>query len=131
MAKQLDSLIHDFLTNPIFQTTETNYPPYNVFFDEENQTHVVELAVAGWKPDQIKVDMDLDSLKITGTSEPEPDGVRYFHRGIGKRNFLRSFKVGASLDRERIDVMMTNGILKISIPLKKEDETKTLKIKVV
>lgn len=131
MAKQLDSFIQDFLTNPIFQTTDTNYPPHNIFFDEKNQTHVVELAVAGWNPEQIQVDVDVDSLKITGKSEPDGEDIRYFHRGIGKRNFLRSFKMGASLDRERIEVTLKNGILRVSIPVKKEDETKTLKIKVV
>lgn len=73
---------------------QTSYPPYNII-KETDDKFVVELALAGFKKDEIKVETKQDKLTISGKKihkvAEEGETVNYVHKGIGTRDFVREF----------------------------------------
>jgi molecular chaperone IbpA len=59
-----DSLFNDFerrFSNQI----NTSYPPYNILKHDEN-SYVIEVAVTGFQPDEITVEIDQNQLIVKG-----------------------------------------------------------------
>lgn len=95
----------------ISKTASDGYPPYNVEKLGDNQLRIT-LAVAGFTPDDMQVQIESNQLVIRG-KQSEEQGRVYLHRGIAARQFHRSFVLadgvevsGASLD---------NGLLHIDL----------------
>jgi molecular chaperone IbpA len=73
------------------QRTVTNYPPYNILKDGNSYT--VEIAVAGFREDEIDIEVKENQLVVQGkvTAQPTEDGPKFVHRGIAAREFERTF----------------------------------------
>ena len=104
-----------------------SYPPYNVREINED-TRVFELAVAGFKKDEVKVTLENRVLSITGEKEKEED-VKYLHKGIGTRKFSKTVTLWEYWEVESAD--MNDGILYIVIKreIPEEKKPRTIKIK--
>ena len=89
----------------------TNYPPYNTIKVSNNE-YRVEVALAGFKKENLKVYTQEGQLVIEGKKE---DGVEheYMHRGLAQRAFSRAW----SLPEELVvkDVRFEDGLLLIDI----------------
>ena len=57
--------ILDLMDESLRYQPENNYPPYNIARTGEN-TYRISLAVAGFKPDQITVTLQQNTLVVTG-----------------------------------------------------------------
>ena len=66
------------------------YPPYNI---EKTGTDAyrISVAVAGFAPDELSVEVKDASLHVTARKAPETDAKTYLHRGIATRAFERRF----------------------------------------
>lgn len=102
-------------------THTTNYPPHNIVKNNDNN-YIVELAVAGFKEEEIEVELVKNELVIRGNKTAE-DTRSFLHRGIATRSFKKivhlvdTIKVkGAHLDNGVLSVELENVILKDSIP---------------
>jgi len=104
------------------------YPPYNVLkYSEDNYS--LELAVAGFKKDEIDVTVKDGSLVISG-EKLEAEVEDYFlYRGIATRKFTRSFALGEFMEVEKADI--ENGILSITINRVVPEEKKPRQIKII
>ncbi len=69
--------------------TSNAFPPVNVVKKDE-YNFVVELAVAGYKQDEIEITAEKNSLKVTGKKTDE-DTREYLVKGIAGRKFARQF----------------------------------------
>lgn len=99
------------------------YPPHNVIKHGGNNW-LVEAAVAGFTRDELDVEVIGDTLQITGHQHQreEASDTQYVHRGVARRDFKLSFKLG-----ERMEVgeaSYQSGMLLIPIermpPVEKE-----------
>ena len=120
----------DRLANKI-NTTATNsqgFPPYNVVKKDE-ETWVVELAVAGFTKEDITVTEQDGTLKIEGSKEDGTMTTDYLHPGIANRKFTRSFALGeyAYVDNAELKDGMLNVTVKIELPAEKKP--KNIRIK--
>lgn len=105
-----------------FRLSPSNYPPHNIIQVSENET-ILELAVAGFKKDEISISEDNGVITIKGETKTETDTTSlYQYRGIAKRSFTKSFKVfdqykaaGASLE---------DGMLRVRVIRIEPEETK-------
>lgn len=104
-----------------------NYPPHNVI--KLNDTHfVIEVAVAGFKQDEIDVELADGVLIVKGEQAKFKDDnpPEYLHRGISARNFTRSFNLAENIQVESATV--ENGILAVGLELIVPEEQKPKKI---
>lgn len=94
----------------------SGYPPYNIERTGEND-YRIEIAVAGFKPDELTVEVKENLLTVTGRKAAnDGDAKQYLHRGLAERNFERKFQLTDYLIVEGAD--LSNGLL--SIALKRE-----------
>lgn len=89
---------------------ETNFPPYNIRKLTEDE-YVLELAVAGFKKENIEIEVRKSVLTVSG-SVPENEET-YLHRGIARRSFSRSFVLQEHMKVESAN--MENGMLALFI----------------
>jgi len=92
---------------------QTNYPPYNVIKFGEND-YIIEMAVAGFKRDEITIELENDVLSIRGVKrEEKEDTTQYLYHGLGARGFQRQFTLHNDLIVK--DANLEDGILKVLI----------------
>lgn len=93
----------------------SGYPPYNIERTGEND-YRIEIAVAGFKPEELNVEVKENLLTVTGRKAANDDAKQYLHRGLAERNFERKFQLTDYL--VVVDAELSNGLL--SIALKRE-----------
>lgn len=107
-------------------TNTSGFPPYNIRKVDED-TFVVELAVAGYNKESLEITEHNGTLEIKG-ERPE-DVEEYVHKGIAGRKFTRSFVLGEHVHVDNAD--LKDGMLYVSLKrdLPEEKKPKTIKIK--
>ena len=98
----------------VFSVPTVNFPPYNIV-KTGDFTYDVELALAGYSKEDIKVDyadnlLTVKSIKKSDESKDE-DGV--LHRGIAKRYFSKAFTIADDVEVKGAE--LKDGLLKISM----------------
>ena len=90
----------------------SNWPPYNIETTGEN-AYRVEIAVAGFKPEELNVEVKEGTLFVSGRKTANDDGKRYLHRGLAERNFERRFQLA---DYVLVtDARLQDGLLQIDL----------------
>jgi molecular chaperone IbpA len=90
-------------------------------------TYMIELALAGFKKEEIFVEQEKNVLTIKGSSKE--DSSKYIHKGIGARDFTRTF----SLSEYMIvaGVTMENGVLRVLVIRDVPEEAKPRKFEIM
>ena len=70
--------------------TQTNYPPYNLV-QLSNVEYRLELALAGFKKEEINVYSQDGKLFVDGKKGDVETERTYVHRGVAQRSFTRSW----------------------------------------
>lgn len=90
-----------------------NYPPYNIVKKDENN-YEIEVAVTGFLPEEITVEIDQNQLIVKGERKREDDAdLQYLHRGLATRDFTRMWTLA-----EHMEVgtgTIKNGVLRIAL----------------
>ena len=97
-----------------FNPTTTGFPPYNVIDVEEGHIDI-ELAVAGFKPEEISVTVERGILTIEGEQikDEDTDTKNYRYQGISTRSFKRSYRLAEHWEVK--DAAFDNGILTVTL----------------
>jgi molecular chaperone IbpA len=91
----------------------TSYPPYNIAKISEDR-YVIELAVAGFKREEIDITLEDSKLTIQGNAKKDEDGSKtYYHRGIALRNFTRVFTLADTVVVNSADLV--DGMLVVEL----------------
>jgi molecular chaperone IbpA len=69
---------------------QPTYPPYNIEKTAED-AYRISVAVAGFTPEELSVEVKEGALHVTARKAPEAEGKTYLHRGIATRAFERRF----------------------------------------
>ena len=111
-------------SNGVAKSVQTNYPPYNIIKTEENW-YDLQLAIAGFKEDELDIEIRDGVLSIKG-SKAEEDTNDYIHKGISARSFHRTFTLADTIVVRAAD--LKDGILTIELENVIPDEKKPRKI---
>ena len=112
----------------VFKTPSLSYgehfPPANVITDMTGC--VIELALAGYSKDQLKVEVNGDVIIVSGVekSETEDDKRKYHSHRIKTSSFKRAYRVPEDYDLDALESSYVDGVLSICIPLKKIEEAR-------
>ncbi len=94
-----------------------NYPPFDLIKTGDND-YRIDLAVAGFKRDEIDITAQQNVLIVSGrkSEESEKEGSDFIYRGIATRSFERRFALADHIQVQGAD--LKDGLL--SIELKRE-----------
>jgi len=98
------------------------YPPHNVVKHTETQFSV-ELALAGYRQEDLTVEVKEGILVITGDGRPKlSDEVEreYLHRGISAKKFTRTFRLSEHVVVDGAD--FKDGLLVIDLRVEIPEE---------
>ena len=84
---RIADLMDRVLSNDVAQPT---YPPYNIEKTAED-AYRISIAVAGFAPDELTVEVKDGSLYITARKAADEAERNFLHRGIATRAFERRF----------------------------------------
>ena len=110
----------------LLTATQTAFPPVNIV-KTGDYTFNVELAVAGYKQDEIEITAEKNSLKVTGKKSDE-DTREYLVKGIAGRKFARQFVLSDTVVVR--DANLADGILSIQLENVIPEEQKPRKISI-
>tara|TARA_B100000073_G_scaffold104574_1_gene83786 strand:+ start:138 stop:572 length:435 start_codon:yes stop_codon:yes gene_type:complete len=92
--------------------SSTNYPPYNLI-QVSNVESRLELALAGFKKEEVNVYTEYGKLFVEGQKEDKETDASYVHRGMAQRSFTRAWTL--SDDTEIRSVTFEDGLLSIAL----------------
>jgi len=93
--------------------TRGGYPPFNMIRTGEDSFRL-ELAIAGFRRDQLKVTVVESTLVIEGDREPSAsEGQEYLHRGIATRKFRQAFALFDHV--EVLGAEFVDGVLSVDL----------------
>ena len=95
-----------------FNEDATTYPPYNIERTGETEYRIT-MAVAGFREDEIRIEVKESALSVRGEKKPEEKERQYLHRGIAQRSFERRFQLADYV--EVIGAALKDGLLHIAL----------------
>lgn len=109
---------------------ENGWPPYNIETTGEN-AYRIEIAVAGFKPDELTLEVKENLLTVTGKKAANDDTgpqKTYLHRGLAQRDFERRFQLADYVIVT--DANLDNGLLSISLKRELPEALKPRRIEI-
>ena len=85
----MDDYLDRFFNAPM-QTS--NYPPYNLI-QFNNHESKLEIALAGFKKDEVKVYTEFGKLYVEGKKEESENVGEFVHKGLAQRSFERVWQI--------------------------------------
>ncbi len=104
--------LFDMLESSTLGQTGENYPPFDLIKLGDNE-YRIELAVAGFKPEELNVEVKENTLTVSGRKSANDEARRYLHRGLAERNFERRFQLADYV--YVTDAQLADGLLSISL----------------
>ena len=102
----------DYLNRFWDEPTTSNYPPYNIV-QVNNVESRLEIALAGFKKDEVSVYTEFGKLYVEGKKEESKDAGEFVHKGLAQRSFTRVWTI--SDDTEVRGVEFTDGLLLVQL----------------
>jgi molecular chaperone IbpA len=120
--------LFDLVDRQFANSPNQGYPPYNIVKHDEN-TYGIELAVAGFKLEDLTITQDKNELVIEGIpavfDEETQRAGEYLHKGIATRSFKRVFTLanyvevkGAQLELGVLSVILERNVPEALLPKK-------------
>src|SRR5690242_4457725 len=121
--------LFDMLENSSMGQGQENYPPFDLIKKGEND-YSIQLAVAGFKPDEIDITAQQNVLIVSGrkADEAEEKGADFIYRGIANRSFERRFALADHIQVKGAD--LKDGLLSIELVREIPEAMKPKKINI-
>src|SRR3954452_19485940 len=122
--------LFDMLENSSFGNGGENYPPFDLIKLGDND-YRIELAVAGFKPDELDITSQQNQLIVSGRKKEEDEqkeGNDYVYRGIATRSFERRFALADHIQVKGADIR--DGLLSIELVREIPEAMKPKKINI-
>ena len=105
----LDDYLNRFWDTP---SSVQNYPPYNLV-QINNVLSKLEIALAGFKKNDIKVYTEFGKLYVEGKKEESEDVGEFVHKGLAQRSFQRIWQI--TDDTKVGSVGFADGLLTVEL----------------
>lgn len=123
-----DSLFNDLFSD--WGVSRSKIPPVDIY--ETEKSYVIEAELAGYKQDEVQVNVDKHVLKLSSNKETlkDADGRKNLVRERYFKKFERSFSLPEGIDEEKIEGEFSDGVLTLTLPKKKELLPKSIEVKI-
>ena len=91
---------------------QSNYPPFNLV-QLNNHESRLEIALAGFKKDEVKVYTEFGKLYVEGKKEESKNVGEFVHKGLAQRSFQRVWTI--TDDTEVGSVKFEDGLLTVEL----------------
>lgn len=100
------------------------YPPHNIVKVTDTD-YLIEIAVAGFKMDDLGIEQDERTLTVSGEQDTSLER-NYIHRGISQKKFKRVFRLSEYVQVD--GATLKDGVLAINLKFELPEEKRPRKI---
>lgn len=124
MRREMDELFGDVLQRSGLTPRRGFSPRVDVYYRGDPPRAVVELELAGVDPDRVAIEIRGRQLAVTGERPVcDAEGRLYQQVEIEQGRFRRVVELGADVVADAAKAAYVDGILRVEIPLARQDET--------
>ena len=105
--------------------TTNEYPPYDIIKEGESN-YKIELAVAGFKKDELSIQLKENTLTIKGETNSKNSDGEYLHKNIARRSFSKGFSLADNI--EIGSASFEDGVLSVNLTQNIPEEQKPKEI---
>jgi molecular chaperone IbpA len=121
--------LFDTFEHRIANQMQNNYPPHNII-KLDDVRYVIEVAVAGFRKDEIHIEVEQNLLTIRGVRTREDgENIQYLHRGLSSRDFERKLQLAEHMIVK--GALIQDGILSVQLEHEIPEEKKARVIDIV
>jgi len=125
----------DFPSFDILPFSSTrDYPKTNIVAEKDTGNIRIEMAVPGFKREDIDVEIVDNTLKIAGKMQDKGQCCNdsYHCKSIASRSFVKKWTLPKNANLESLDALLEDGILTVFLPIiKEEPKVKKLTIRTI
>jgi HSP20 family protein len=114
-----------------FFTTARTFP-LDIYESEDKQQYVVEASVSGFKPEDIQITAEGDTLTIRAAKKEETKTEKgaYVRRERYEGEMSRSVTLPSAIDASKVEATYEHGVLTLRIPKAEGAKPKQIPVKV-
>lgn len=117
----------------VFQELQALQPSTNELATdvyEEDAAIIVEIQVAGIKPDKVDISVEGDHLRVRGSREEvyETEDRDYYTKEIKRGDFERIIYLPAPVVQEQARAAISEGVLKIMLPKRGKEQGHKIRV---
>jgi HSP20 family protein len=113
----------------LLSTANIRFPLSNVCVNKKSGDLVIEMALAGYNPEDISINTEDYKIVVEGKAQKHDEDFEYQIRDIKQSAFKQSIPISTKFDLLKLEAEFTNGILKVTIPVSEERKPKKVEIK--
>lgn len=123
-----ESLFNDLWSD--WGVSSSKIPPVDIY--ETEKSYVIEAELAGYKQEEVQVNVDKHVLKISSDKQSlkEVDGRKNLVRERFFKKFERSFSLPEDIEEAGIEGEFSDGVLTVTLPKKEAVLPKTIEVKI-
>lgn len=122
------------INNVLNASKENTFPPMDIY-QEQDGTYVIDLAVAGFRREDISIQLNQETglLSITGKVERDNETgsqapQKFLHAGLARRFFQRSFTLADNV--KVTGASLKDGVLTVRLNEEKKPNAEPLRISI-
>lgn len=97
---------------------------------EKDGNILLTLEMPGVKKDGLNINVDGDELAISGRRViPGAGNGKYLAREIRDTDFFQKYTIDNTIDRNKIDATLKNGILTVTLHIKESEKPRQITVK--
>jgi len=122
MPEEFEKLFTRFL--PVLETPEWEYP-WGLTMEEKEKEVVVRVELPGFAPEEVKVEMVGELLKVEAEHKP----VEEEKEKVERRFVKREVTLPPEVELEKVEAIYRNGVLEVHLPRKPEVVGRRIEVK--
>jgi HSP20 family protein len=132
LREAVNRLFEESFVGPRFELVFGRTFPMDVYESEDKQRYVVEASLPGFKPEEIQVTVEGDTLLIHARKKEETRTEKgsYMRHERYEGEMSRSITLPTTIDPTRVEATFEHGLLKLSIPRSEEAKPRQIPITV-
>lgn len=114
------------------QTAEPRIPVYRPRVDlvDSGDAVVLWADLPGADENSVDITIEKDTLTLKATISPAQfDGMKPLMREYGEGHYERTFAISEEIDRDNVEAVVTQGVLKLTLPKSKETAMRKVAVK--
>jgi len=133
LREAMNRLFEESFVGPRFEffTTARAFP-LDIYESQDKQQYVVEASVSGFKPEDIQITAEGNTLMIRAAKKEETKTEKgpYMRHERYEGEMSRSVTLPSAIDASKVEATYEHGILTLRIPKAEEAKPKQIPVKV-
>ena len=131
LREAMSRLFEESFIGPRFEFLTPHTFAVDIYEAPDKEHFVIEVALPGFKPEEIKITAAGDTLTIAAVKQPEEklEKGAYVRRERYIGEMVRTFTLPTYVDPQKVEATFEHGVLKLFIPKAEEIKPKLIPIK--